>query len=197
MSSTYPGIKLEQALGTWEDKIKHLSSYAHVVHTPAKLVISRRRKNENVYKMSKNEKCTRKACKNTILHRQICKFVGFLLPSSSWLLKLPSSIYTVLVRTVWSLQSEAVSLSFPKSGRILQGLKTLNLNFTIKFKSNQYFSQQVPGVISGLWQKYFVHYPFIQISSLKLYSERWELVLKISCDLLDSHIYCAADKYVS
>ena len=46
------GIKLEQALGTWEDKIEHLSSRARVVQTPAKQIISRRRKNENVYKMS-------------------------------------------------------------------------------------------------------------------------------------------------
>ena len=96
MCSNYPGIKLEPALGTKEDKIEHLSSYAHVVHTPAKQVISRRRKNENVYKMSKNEICTCKACKNTVFHCQICKFVGFLLPSSSWLLKLPNvSIITV------------------------------------------------------------------------------------------------------
>ena len=49
MCSNYPGIKLEPVLGTWEDKIEHLSSYAHVVHTSAKLAISRRRKNENVY----------------------------------------------------------------------------------------------------------------------------------------------------
>ena len=83
MCSNYPEIKSESALGTLEDKIEHLSSYAHVVHATAKQVISRRRKNENVYKMSKNEKCT---CKNTICHCQICKFVGFLLPSSSWLL---------------------------------------------------------------------------------------------------------------
>ena len=39
--------------------------------------------------MSKDEKCTCKACKNPVFHCQICKFVGFLLPSSSWLLKLP------------------------------------------------------------------------------------------------------------
>ena len=39
--------------------------------------------------MSKDDKCTCKACKNTVFHCQICKFVGFLLPSSSWLLKLP------------------------------------------------------------------------------------------------------------
>jgi len=39
MFSNYPGIKLEPALGTQEDKIEHLSSYAHVVHTTAKKVI--------------------------------------------------------------------------------------------------------------------------------------------------------------
>ena len=67
-----------------------MSTYAHVVHTTAKQVISRRRKNENVFKMSKDEIYTCKACKNTVFHCQICKFVGFLLPSSSWLLKLPN-----------------------------------------------------------------------------------------------------------
>ena len=39
MCSNYPGIKLEPALGTQEDKIEHLSSYAHVVHTTEKQVI--------------------------------------------------------------------------------------------------------------------------------------------------------------
>ena len=66
-----------------QDKIEHLSSYAHVVHTTAKKVISRHRKNEDVFKMSKDEKCTRKACKNTVFHCQICKSVRFLFPS--WL----------------------------------------------------------------------------------------------------------------
>ena len=77
-----------QPLG--QDKIEQLSSYADVVHTTAKQLISRHRKNRNVFKMSKAEKCTCKACKNTVFHCQICKFVGFLLPSSSWLLELPS-----------------------------------------------------------------------------------------------------------
>ena len=47
--------------------------------------------------MSKNEKCTCKACKNTVFHCQICKYVGVLLPSSSWLLKLSkiSAVSTV------------------------------------------------------------------------------------------------------
>ena len=49
-------------------------SSVHVDHTPAKQVISRRRKNENVFKMSKNEKCTCKACKTTsfLSNMQIC-----------------------------------------------------------------------------------------------------------------------------
>ena len=64
-----------------QDRIEHLSSYAHVIHTTAKKVISSHRKNEDVLKMSKDEKCTWKACKNTVFHCQICKSVGFLLPS--------------------------------------------------------------------------------------------------------------------
>ena len=49
------------------------------------------RKNENVYKMSKNEKCTCKACKTTVFHCQICRFLTFLLSLPSWLLKHHSS----------------------------------------------------------------------------------------------------------
>ena len=64
-----------------------------------KTVISRRRKNENVFKMSKEEKCTCKACKNTVFHCQICKFVRFLLPSSSWFLKLPNAMATTPVES--------------------------------------------------------------------------------------------------
>ena len=71
MCSNYPGIKLEPAVGTLEDKIEHMSSYAHVVHTTAKQVISRRRKNENVYEISKTEKCTRKACKSTVFRANL------------------------------------------------------------------------------------------------------------------------------
>ena len=77
-------LNWNQRLG--QDKIEHLSSYAHVVQATAKKVISRHRKNENAFKMSKEEKCTCKACKNTVFHCQICKFVEFLLPLSSWLL---------------------------------------------------------------------------------------------------------------
>ena len=55
-----------------------------------KKVISRRVKNENVCEMSKNEKCTCKGFKTIVFHWQICKFVTFFMPSSSWLLKLPN-----------------------------------------------------------------------------------------------------------
>ena len=68
-----------------------MSSCAHVVLTTAKQVISSRRKIEIVRGMSKNEKCTCKACKSIVFHCQICKFMTFLpLPLSSWLRKLPN-----------------------------------------------------------------------------------------------------------
>ena len=63
MSSNCPGINLEPALGTEQGEIEHLTSYAHVVHTTAKQVISRRRKNENVFKMSKDENGRAKSAK--------------------------------------------------------------------------------------------------------------------------------------
>ena len=87
--------KLGPALGTKEHKNEHLSSYAHVVHTTAKQIVSRRRKNDNVFKMSKDEKCTCKACKNTAFYCQICKFVELLLLWSSCLLKLPNILDAV------------------------------------------------------------------------------------------------------
>ena len=66
------------------NKIDHrLSSRAHVVHTAANQVISRPGKNEKVCEISKNEKCTCRACKTIVFHCQICKFVTFLLPLSS------------------------------------------------------------------------------------------------------------------
>ena len=94
-------LNCNQRLGYKKTKINY---YAHVVHTTAKQVISRRRKNENVFKMSKDDKCTCKACKNTVSHRQICKFVGFLLPSSSsWLLKLPIIMFVTRFNCIWFL----------------------------------------------------------------------------------------------
>ena len=42
----------------------------------------------------KNENCTCKACKTIVFHCQICKFVTFLLPSSSWLRKLSFEVLT-------------------------------------------------------------------------------------------------------
>ena len=77
MCSNYPGIKLEPALGTLEDKIEPLSSYAHVVHTTAKLVISRRRKNENVFKMSKKWKARAKRAKMLFFIVKYANLWGF------------------------------------------------------------------------------------------------------------------------
>ena len=114
MCSNYPEIKLEPAFETLEDKIEHLSSCAYVVHTTAKQVISRRRKNENVFKMSKDEKCTCKACKackDTVFHCKICKFVGFFLPSSSWLLKLPNKRAARAARTYEQVRASSENIT--------------------------------------------------------------------------------------
>ena len=99
----------------WNQRLGHKKTKLN----KTKQEISRRRKNENVYKMSKNEKCTCKACKNTVFHCQICKFVGFLLPWSSWLLKLP----TIHQRTLKMLVISTIGFSSIKSstnGRILK-----------------------------------------------------------------------------
>ena len=63
-------------------KIEHLSSYADVVHTTAKQVISRRRKNENVFKMSKDEKCTYKRAKIPLFIVKYANLWGFCCLSS-------------------------------------------------------------------------------------------------------------------
>ena len=85
----YPIIKLEPTPQRWEDKIRYLSSYAHVVHTTVKQVISRRGKIENGCEMSKLK------WKTIIFHCQICKCVVFLLPFSSW------SLISSLLFSLW------------------------------------------------------------------------------------------------
>ena len=71
----------------FRDKKTKLNICHHMLTSTTQL--SHRGKNENVCQMFKNEKCTCKACKAIVFLCQICKFVRFLLPSSSWLLKLP------------------------------------------------------------------------------------------------------------
>ena len=87
----YPGIKLEPVLQMKGDKIKDLLSYAHVVHTTPKQVISHHEKNESACEKCKNGKCMRK---NIVLHCQTCQFVMFLLLSSLWFFKRSSDDLT-------------------------------------------------------------------------------------------------------
>ena len=61
-ASTIQGLNWNLRSG--QDKIEHLSSYAHVVHTTAKQVISsRHRKNECVFNMSKMKNARAKRAK--------------------------------------------------------------------------------------------------------------------------------------
>ena len=127
MCSNFPGIKLEPALQKQADKIKHLSSHAYVVHTTAKPVFSRRRKNENVCKMSKNEKCTCKACKTIVFHCQICKFVTLLLQSSLWLLRITWFSYRRVCRTK-KIHRTAINLWKPPV-KMLSTKETIDTTF--------------------------------------------------------------------
>ena len=77
MCSKYPGIKLEPALGTGEDKIEHLSLYAHVVHTTAKQVISRRRRTRTSTKSQKKKKTRAKRSKILFLIVKYANLWGF------------------------------------------------------------------------------------------------------------------------
>ena len=73
-----------------------MSSYGHVVHTTAKQVISRRRKNENVYEISEMKTARAKRAKLLFLTIKDANVTSFL-PSSSWLHKLPNSHSVTLV----------------------------------------------------------------------------------------------------
>ena len=93
MCSNYPGIKLEPALGTLEDKLKichHMLTSSTQLQNRPFHVVERTRTSSKCQKM-KNARAKR--AKILFFYCQICKFVGFLLPSSSCLLKL--SIYCV------------------------------------------------------------------------------------------------------
>ena len=73
---------------TWNQRLGHktkLNICHHMLTSSTQLqnksfhVIERTRTSSKCQKL---KKCTCKACKNTVFHRQICKFVGFLLPWS-------------------------------------------------------------------------------------------------------------------
>ena len=80
MYSDYPRTKWNQRFRDKQAKlnISH-HNYAHVVHTTAKQIISRRGKNRNVFEISKDEKCMAKR-KNycfSLLNMQMCGLLQF------------------------------------------------------------------------------------------------------------------------
>ena len=80
---------------------RHLKMYAHVLHTTAKQVISRRRKNENIRAKCQKKKTARaKRAKILFFIVKYENLLGFLLPSSSWLLKLHSDWQTNIFLTI-------------------------------------------------------------------------------------------------
>ena len=77
MCSKSLGIKLEPALGTQEDKIEHLSSYAHVVHATAKQLISRRRRTRTSAKCQKMKNARAKRAKILFFNVNYANLWGF------------------------------------------------------------------------------------------------------------------------
>ena len=73
-------------------------------------VVERTRTSSKCQKM-KNSRAKR--AKNTVFHCQICKFVRFLLPSSSWLLKLPSNNDRTAKTTFLSQSHKITPVTFP------------------------------------------------------------------------------------
>ena len=67
MCSNYPGIKLQPALGTSEDKIEHMSSNSHVVHTTAKRVINVVERTRTSSKCQKMKNARAKRCAKILL----------------------------------------------------------------------------------------------------------------------------------
>ena len=63
MSFNYLGVKLEPLFQKLENKFEHLSSYAHVVHTTAVHVISRRRRTTTSLKCPKMKNARAKRTK--------------------------------------------------------------------------------------------------------------------------------------
>ena len=115
--------------------------------------------------MSKDEKCTWKASKNTVFHCEICKFVGFLLPSSSWLLKLP------ILRRWWT----RTAAKYTKM-KIARALCSKLLFFIIKYANLRLFCHsRRPACLCSLlfWSKAIVtHIPGVDF--MQLISQRSE-----------------------
>ena len=100
-----------------QDKIEHLSCTCSRRPHNCRKGHSRHRKNENVFKMSKDEKCT---CKNSVFHCQICKFVGFLWPLSSVQRHVKNSLF---LHTKYGNHSSFRSCNFRSTTAIRRSLR--------------------------------------------------------------------------
>ena len=91
---TFLEINWNKSFRYKQTTLEHLSSRLRCPHSCKTGLFTSSRERERL-QMSKNEKCTCKACKTIVFHCQICKFVTFLLSSSLWLLQLPNKQATV------------------------------------------------------------------------------------------------------
>ena len=86
---TILGLNWNQRLGHKKTKLNichHILTSSTQLQNRSFYVIERTRTSSKCQKM---KYARAKRAKNTVFYRQICKFAGVMLPSSSWLLKLP------------------------------------------------------------------------------------------------------------
>ena len=92
------------------EKIDHLSSYAHVVHTTAKQIIHVVERTKTSSKCQKMKKARAKRAKIMFFIVKYANLRGLLLPSSSWLLKLPMREFMKLRRLLQQKRHTKIEL---------------------------------------------------------------------------------------
>ena len=77
------------------------------------------------------KKCTCKACKNSVYHCQIYKFVGFLLPSTSWLLKLFIKDVPLFLQASHSEKPSITTLTSTLAEKMVKKYDTVAISRTV------------------------------------------------------------------
>ena len=73
----------------WSHRLGHKKTKLNICHHMRTSSTQQQNRSFHVVERTRTSSKCQKMTKSTVFQCQICKFVGFLLPSSSWLLKLP------------------------------------------------------------------------------------------------------------
>ena len=119
----------------WNQRLGHkrtkLNIFHHMLTSSTQLqnrsfhVVQRTRTSSKCQKM-KNARAKR--AKNAVFHCQICNFVRFLLPSSSWLLKLPSISFSRFISGPVTTNHPVIQSDSPSINQSTNQLISVNTN---------------------------------------------------------------------